>query len=98
MDEAFDGLKKPASPMRDFSITSNPALSLLAQEIELRNEMLHALVKDKNNTPVWSRTATAIYLAASVLWRLLVKKRKFAFCYLPEASCARKRGVLWRTG
>ena len=52
MDEAFDGLKKPASPMRDFSITSNPALSLLAQEIELRNEMLHALVKDKNNTPV----------------------------------------------
>ena len=52
MDEAFDGLKKPASPMGNFSITTNPASSLLAQEIESRNEMLHALVKDKNDTPV----------------------------------------------
>ena len=52
MDEAFDELKKPVSPMGNFSITTNPASSLLAQEIELRNEMLHALVKDKNDTPV----------------------------------------------
>ena len=52
MDEASDGLKKLASSMGDFSITTNPASSLLAQEIESRNEMLHALVKDKNDTPV----------------------------------------------
>ena len=52
MDEASDGLKKLASSMGDFSITTNSASSLLAQEIESRNEMLHALVKDKNDTPV----------------------------------------------
>ena len=37
--------KKP-----DFTTITNP--SMLAQEMESRNEMLHALVKDKNDTPV----------------------------------------------